>query len=120
MSKRKSRNAKERARLFKLHGGKCHLCGGQIDGTREAWEISHDIPLELGGADDDTNALLAHKKCHRDHTAKVDIPTIAKAKRREAKHTGAAVPKQSIPQRPKFKREGKTPLRPRELFRKAS
>ena len=85
---RKRRSAKERARLFLLHGGICHLCNGKIEAAVEAWDISHDIPLELGGDDDDENAKLAHRKCHRAHTAKVDMPAIAKAKRVEQKHLG--------------------------------
>lgn len=89
MTARRSISTKERLRLFALHGGLCHLCYGRIDATREAWEVSHDIPLELGGADDDANRKLAHAKCHRVQTSTIDIPRIAKAKRREARHLGA-------------------------------
>lgn len=89
MPDRKRISTRERARLFALHNGICHLCGAKIDGTRERWEISHEIPLELGGADDDENRMPAHAKCHRAHTSEVDIPQIAKAKRVAAKHTGA-------------------------------
>lgn len=89
---RRSLTAKERWRLFTLHGGICHFCEGKIDGAREAWDISHDVPLELGGADDDTNRKPAHRKCHRAHTAAVDQPNIAKAHRRELKHIGAKPP----------------------------
>lgn len=89
MTDRKPISAKERARLFGLHHGICHFCNGKINGTREAWDISHEIPLELGGADDDENRKPAHRKCHRSHTAAVDQPNIAKAKRREMKHIGA-------------------------------
>ena len=85
---RRSISTRERLRLFQLHGGICHLCGGRIQ-VGEAWEVSHDTPLELLGADDDANRKPAHKKCHRDHTAAVDLPNIARAKRREAKHIGA-------------------------------
>ena len=93
---RKSISTRERLRLFNLHGGICHLCGGKIDGAREAWDINHEIPLELGGADDDENRKPAHRKCHQDHTAKTDIPNIARAKRREAKHFGAKAPPRHI------------------------
>lgn len=89
MITRKHRSTRERARLFTLHGGICHLCNGKIRGEREAWDISHDIPLELGGADDDENSKLAHRKCHKVQTAEVDIPLIAKMKRREARHNGS-------------------------------
>lgn len=93
---RKRWSTRQRAAFFRDLGGVCHLCGGKIDGVREAWDLSHDLPLELGGADDESNILLAHRKCHRAHTATVDIPTIAKAKRREAKHHGFKAPKRPI------------------------
>jgi 5-methylcytosine-specific restriction protein A len=54
--------------------------------------VSHEIPLELGGEDDDTNAKPAHRKCHAERTAKIDIPAIAKAKRNEARHRGFKAP----------------------------
>ena len=120
MTKRKTRNAKERARLFKLFAGKCYLCSGQIDGTKEAWEIEHVIPLAMGGDDEDGNLQLAHAKCHKAKTAE-DVPAIAKAKRREARHTGARVPAGRIPQPPRApKKPGKTPLKPLPLYRDAS
>ena len=120
MSKRKPRNAKERARLFKLFSGKCYLCQGSIDGTREAWEIEHVIPLELGGADEDSNLQLAHAKCHKAKTSK-DVGDIARAKRREARHTGARLPKRTIKNRPpEPKKPSKPPLPPKQMFREAS
>ncbi len=94
---RRSLSAKERLRLFTLHGGICHFCNGRINGVREGWDISHELPLELGGSDeDDANMKPAHRKCHRAHTSAVDVPAIAKAKRIERKHLGIA-PKQSRP-----------------------
>lgn len=92
MTSRRSLSTRDRARIFAAHGGICHFCGGKIDGTRERWEVSHAIPLALGGADDAGNRRPAHYKCHRDATAKEDIPAIAKAKRREARHIGAKAP----------------------------
>jgi len=77
-----------RVALFQSHAGVCHLCSGRIQ-AGEAWEVSHEIPLELGGADDEANMRPAHAKCHRAHTSTVDIPNIARAKRRYAKHIGA-------------------------------
>jgi 5-methylcytosine-specific restriction protein A len=89
MADRKRLSTKDRTRIFAAHGGLCAFCGGKIDGTRERWEVSHDIPLALGGADDATNWRPAHYRCHRDATAGTDIPAIAKAKRNEARHQGA-------------------------------
>ena len=91
---RKHLSTRERLRLFTLHGGICHICKVKIDGARERWEISHEIAFEMGGADDDKNRKPAHYRCHREQTAKVDIPVIAKAKRREARYIGAKAPSQ--------------------------
>ena len=81
----------ERVAIFQCNNGVCHLCGGLIQPGQE-WDVSHDIPLELGGEDGGDNLKPAHRKCHRDHTAKVDAPTIAKVKRIEARHIGATKP----------------------------
>jgi 5-methylcytosine-specific restriction protein A len=102
MNKRVHISTKRRAALFSVKQGRCHICSGQVKGA-EAWDVSHVIPLEIGGADDESNWDVAHRKCHRDHTAKKDIPIIAKAKRREAKHRGHKAPaKAKISQRPKY------------------
>jgi hypothetical protein len=92
---RRSLSTRERLRLFMLHGGICHLCQGKII-VGDRWEISHDIPLELLGPDDDQNRKPAHYKCHRVHTAQVDIPNIAKAKRRYAANVGAIAKPSSL------------------------
>ena len=62
------------------------MCTGKI-GVGEAWELEHVIPLELCGADDDSNWAVAHVKCHAVKT-KRDVTMIAKAKRRERRHKG--------------------------------
>lgn len=87
-----------RLSIFMAADGICHMCGGRIQ-AGQAWDVSHEIPLALGGADDETNWRPAHRKCHRDHTAQTDIPAIARAKRREAKHIGAHVPKGTLKSR---------------------
>ena len=87
MPKRRSLSPSGLVALFAAHGGICHLCETKIK-PGEAWERSHPIPLELGGADDESNWRPAHKRCHRTHTSTVDIPNIARAKRRYAKHIG--------------------------------
>lgn len=83
-------STKERARLFALHSGICHLCEGKIDGTREAWEIEHIVPVALIGraAETDENRKPVHSKCHKAKTRQ-DVANIARAKRREARHIGA-------------------------------
>jgi 5-methylcytosine-specific restriction endonuclease McrA len=80
--------SKMRADIFMRHGGVCHLCSMKVVPGQE-WDVSHEIPLEAGGADDDTNWLVAHRTCHRKHTATVDAPMIAKVKRIHQRHIGA-------------------------------
>lgn len=82
---RKRFTTAQRFELLKQENYRCHLCKGTIT-PGQAWDISHEIPLELLGRDDDSNRRAAHRKCHRGHTATVDIPAIARAKRIEAKH----------------------------------
>ena len=85
---RRSLSAKERLRLFTLHGGRCHLCGGNINAVREAWDVEHVTALALGGEDDDENRKPAHVRCHKTKTAD-DVGKIAKADRVRMKHVGA-------------------------------
>lgn len=89
-------NDKDRARIFAANNGCCHICGGKIDGVREAWEIEHVIAWELTRDDSDENLRPAHIACHKIKTHKQDRPAINKAKRREAKYLGVTRPKQSI------------------------
>jgi 5-methylcytosine-specific restriction protein A len=77
---RKRLSPKQRAELLAAHNCRCHLCPVPIK-RGDRWEVSHVIPLELGGADDDANRAPAHFKCHRWQTSMVDIPAIAKSKR---------------------------------------
>jgi 5-methylcytosine-specific restriction enzyme A len=77
-----------RVKLFAARGGVCHICAGKI-ATGDAWDLSHPHPLAMGGDDEPDNHDIAHRKCHRVVTTEQDIPAIAKAKRREARHIGA-------------------------------
>jgi 5-methylcytosine-specific restriction endonuclease McrA len=88
--------AKKRADIFMRDGGICHMCKMKVVSGQE-WDISHDIPLEAGGKDDETNWFVAHRKCHREHTAKVDMPLIAKVKRIHQKHIGAKKSRSPMP-----------------------
>lgn len=100
MTQRKSFSKKDRARLFTLYAGECHLCSGKIDGTVEAWEIEHVIPWALTQDDSDPNLRLAHVKCHRVKTVD-DRQRISKAERQRLKHMGAwPSSKAKIPSRP--------------------
>ena len=115
---RKRLGTRDLVALFQREAGVCHLCRGTIT-PGQPWDVSHDIPLELGGADDASNWRVAHRVCHRDHTARVDVPAIAQAKRREASHMGAPVVKQPIKSPGFAKRtkshEGRPSLPPRPI-----
>lgn len=103
MTVRRRISTRERMEIFTREKGICHLCQGAI-APGVAWDISHDIPLELGGDDHGPNLKIAHRNtCHREHTRKVDVPAIAKAKRREAAYLGAKQPSGKLqgPQFPK-------------------
>jgi hypothetical protein len=73
----------------------------------DEWDVSHEIPLEAGGKDDDSNWLVAHRKCHRHHTATVDAPLIARIKRIHQRHIGAKQTRNPLPggKRSKFKKK---------------
>lgn len=93
-------STRERARIFAAHEGRCHLCEQPIQ-AGEGWDVSHDRPLALLGEDGGENLKPAHRKCHQAHTAAVDAPAIAKAKRIEAAHRGFKKPAGAIPRPPK-------------------
>jgi hypothetical protein len=94
--KRVKITAKRRADIFLARGGMCHLCSLKVV-PGEDWDVSHDIPLEAGGKDDETNWFVAHRKCHRVHTSTVDMPLIAKVKRVHQRHIGAKQSKSPLP-----------------------
>lgn len=94
--RRQRLTTKMRFALLKSENYRCHLCRGMIY-PGQGWDVSHVVPLELGGADDETNRKPAHRNCHRAHTAAVDLPAISKAKRLEATHIGATVTLRPLP-----------------------
>ena len=108
MVHRRRISTRDRAALFIRERGVCHMCGGLVH-AGEAWDVSHEIPLACGGADDETNWKVAHRKCHREHTAKVDAPLIAKVRRVAQKHLGATRPARKMKGRGFSKHERERP-----------
>jgi 5-methylcytosine-specific restriction protein A len=92
---RRSISKKERAEIFNVRAGKCHICGQKIHPDQK-WDIEHIIPLALGGADSGENLDLAHQSCHRDKT-KADVGRLAKARRQAAYHNGKKLSKTPLP-----------------------
>jgi hypothetical protein len=119
MTTRRSRSKKERARLFNLHGGKCHICGMPIK-AGEKWELEHVIAWELTRDDSDENVKPAHDACHKPKTHGEDRPRIRKAQNQEAAYMGFKKSSKSInsrgftpPQNPKRKEHPMPVLSPR-------
>ncbi len=79
-----------RLKIFEANGGRCHCCERMIR-AGEKWDVSHDRPLALLGADGGDNLKVAHRACHKDQTA-VDMAQITKAKRQALKHRGIKRP----------------------------
>lgn len=98
-----------RVKLWKAHGGVCHLCGQKISGGIK-WHVEHMVPIALGGADDESNMAPAHIACHTPKT-KADVAAVARAKRREAKHLGIRPPSKWGSKKWKRKVGGETVLR---------
>lgn len=87
------RGRTERVRLFERAHGVCSICGCKIQ-VGEPWHLDHVVPLEDGGADDDTNIGPAHTKCHLEKTA-AEATSRAKTRRMHANHIGASGPGRS-------------------------
>src|SRR5690242_2258770 len=85
---RRKLSTRDRERLLTKHGSVCHICLLTIH-PGQRWEVSPPIPLAAGGSDDASNRAPAHFKCHRRVTRDIDIPLIAKVRRKRQKHNGS-------------------------------
>jgi len=81
--------ASVRQRILDREGGRCHICGGAIDG--KGWHADHVPPLKDGGENRESMIRPAHDKCHRLLTAKQAVER-APIERKKLKHTGAKRP----------------------------
>jgi hypothetical protein len=116
MSRASEFSNKIRIAAFKRCGGKCEnaSCGAKLK-VGEG-EYDHIIALALGGESSLENCQILCVPCHRGKGAKTakDVADIARAKRRELKHSGAAAPKQPIPSRG-FSAPAKPPRQSKDL-----
>lgn len=62
----------------------CYRCNCKIDPASEFWDAEHVTPHYFGGQ----IGMPICKPCHREKTAKEDIPAIAKSKRVHDNHYG--------------------------------
>lgn len=103
----------------------CEGCGLVLG--KKPWHVDHTIAdglqvdksRKLTAAD---GKLLGKECCHDPKTHQQDVPAIAQAKRREAKHLGITKPAGKLrgptfakPDKPE--RSGKQPLPPRAMFK---
>lgn len=86
----------KRAKIFERRDGLCHLCGLKVVAGQD-WDVSHANPLGAGGADDESNWFVAHRKCHRIQTSEFDVPLVAKVTRKRNFHSGAKVTRNPLP-----------------------
>jgi hypothetical protein len=97
---RKALTKKQRAELALAQGGQCGCgCGGKLDHAGEGTVDEHLNPLGLTGTNDLSNRSIWRKPCSDRKTYGTDLPAIAKAKRIEARDTGARRERRPIPQR---------------------
>jgi 5-methylcytosine-specific restriction enzyme A len=89
-------STRQRVALFERAHGLCHICGQAIQ-VGQRWQVSHPVPLALGGEDVDANRAPAHNKCHAWQTRVTDLPAIARARRIYARHIGAYEPRRRLP-----------------------
>ncbi len=87
---------KIKAAAFARAAGNCEKCTGRLYVGKFAYD--HIIADGLGGKPTLENCAVLCFSCHGDKTFASDVPAIAKAKRREAKHIGAK-PKRPWPKR---------------------
>lgn len=74
----------------------CNICGLPVDGTRQAWDESHDpdLPPRAWGG---TVTGVAHRDCNRRHGAEVVVPMIAKTDRVRQRFNGSFKSRHKLP-----------------------
>jgi 5-methylcytosine-specific restriction enzyme A len=79
--------AKVKVAAFERCGGQCERCTARLGPGNV--EYHHRIADALGGEPVLENCEVLCRACHSVSTRTVDVPAVARAKRREAKHLGA-------------------------------
>ena len=87
---RRSISKAMRVRIFDRAAGKCSLCGQKIH-VGQRWDVEHQRPISMGGADDETNMAPAHVECHAVKSSE-ETTLRAKADRVRARHLGIRSP----------------------------
>ena len=82
------------AAAWKRAAGRCEGCTAYPIGLGH---FDHIIPDAMGGEPTLENCQVLCRNCHGEKTAKRDVPAIAKAKRREARHIGAHKSRSPLP-----------------------
>lgn len=78
---------KVRVAAFKRANGACERCDAKL--TVGKFHYDHVIADAMGGEPTLSNCEVLCWVCHSEKTRERDVPNIAKAKRREARHIGA-------------------------------
>src|SRR4051812_41943632 len=92
---RRKLTPRRRLQVWEETGGRCVLCGREIDGARERWIAEHVRALELGGPDELDNMGPAHEACAFVKTQD-DHRRAGQAKRRKIRHIGADASKRPL------------------------
>ena len=102
---RREFSARIKVAAFQRANGLCEGCGARLTVGKYAYD--HDTPDGLGGAPTLENCRVLCTACHGVKTATTDVPLIAKAKRREAKHLGCQNSRTPLPfgRKSKWKRK---------------
>ena len=87
--------ARIKVAAFQRAQGACEGCGARLSVGK--YHYDHDTPDGLGGAPTLENCKVLCTVCHSTKTRTGDVPAIAKAKRREARHLGARVSARPMP-----------------------
>jgi 5-methylcytosine-specific restriction enzyme A len=99
---RREFTAKVKVQSYERSGGKCEACRAPLAVGKFAYD--HVIPDGLGGSPTIENCAVLCNACHAAKTTGQDVPSIAKAKRIQAKHINAK-PKRAWPGTDKWKRK---------------